>query len=60
MDWLISNKHQFFFRYNHFRNEQPYNGGGGQTVESRTILFHDRVHAIGAQLISTLNCFDRE
>ena len=55
VDWLISSKHQMFVRYNHFRNEQPYNGGGGQTVESRTILFWDRVHAVGAQLVSTLN-----
>jgi hypothetical protein len=52
-DWQINNKHQMFFRYNYFANEQPYNGGGGQTVASRTVLFHDRVHAIGAQLIST-------
>jgi hypothetical protein len=54
-DWMINSKHQMFVRYNHFRNEQPYNNGGGQTVESRTVLFWDRVHAVGTQLVSTLS-----
>lgn len=55
VDWQINTNNQLFIRYNHFRNEQPYNNGGGQTVESRTVLFWDRVHAVGAQLVSTIN-----
>ena len=28
-DWTISSKHQFFFRYNYFRNDYPYNTAVG-------------------------------
>lgn len=52
-DYQINARNTLAVRYNHFRNEQPYNNGGGLTVKSQTILFRDRVHALGAQLIST-------
>ena len=51
MDYQINAKNTLAVRYNHFRNEQPFNNGGGLTVKSQTILFRDRVHALGAQLI---------
>ncbi len=54
VDYQISEKHRLSVRYNYFRNRQPFNGGGGQTLKSATILFRDRAHAVGAQLISTL------
>jgi hypothetical protein len=54
VDYQISEKHRLSMRYNYFRNKQPFNGGGGQTLRSATILFNDRAHAFGAQLISTL------
>lgn len=53
IDYQISAQHLFSVRYNDFRNQQPFNGGGGQTVKSQTILFQDRVHAGGIQLVST-------
>lgn len=54
VDFQISERHRLSARYNYFRNKQPFNGGGGQTLRSATILFNDRAHAFGAQLISTL------
>jgi hypothetical protein len=53
-DWQINQKNLFVFRYNHFRNEQPFNNGGGLTVQSQTVQFWDRVHAGAVQLISTI------
>ena len=55
-DWTISNKHQFFVRYNYFRNEYPYNTGvGGLNALDVAADFHDRAHILGAQLLSTLS-----
>jgi len=55
-DWTISNKHQFFVRYNYFRNEYPYNTGvGGLNALDAAADFHDRAHILGAQLLSTLS-----
>lgn len=54
VDYQINENHRLSVRYNYFRNKQPFNGGGGQTLRSATILFNDRAHAVGAQLISTL------
>lgn len=54
-DWQISNNHRLSGRYSYFRNESPYNNGGGLTVESQTYLFKDRAPAVAFQLISTLS-----
>jgi hypothetical protein len=53
-DWQINQKNLFVFRYNHFRNEQPFNNASGLTVQSQSVLFWDRVHAGAMQLISTI------
>lgn len=54
-DYQINSAHRLSFRYNYFRNEQPFNNGGGLTLQPQTILFQDRAHAVGAQLISLLS-----
>lgn len=53
-DWQINNNHRLTGRYSYFRNESPFNNGGGITVESQTYLFKDRAPAYAFQLISTL------
>jgi hypothetical protein len=52
-DYQISENHRLSARYSYFRNESPYNGGGGLTLQSQTYLFKDRAPAFAAQLIST-------
>ena len=54
-DWQISQKHRLSARYSYFRNESPYNNGGGLTVVTQTYLFKDRAPAFAMQLISTLS-----
>lgn len=55
VDWQISQNHRLSGRYSYFRNESPYNNGGGQTAVSQTYLFKDRAPAGALQLISTLS-----
>jgi Carboxypeptidase regulatory-like domain len=55
-DWTISDKHQFFFRYNYFRNEYPFNTAvGGKNALDAASDFQDRAHVMGAQLLSTFS-----
>ncbi len=54
-DWQITQNHRLSGRYSYFRNESPYNNGGGLTVSTQTYLFKDRAPAIALQLISTLS-----
>lgn len=55
-DWAITPKHQFFVRYNYFRNNYPFNTNiGGLYAISSASDFQDRAHIIGAQLISTFS-----
>jgi Carboxypeptidase regulatory-like domain/TonB dependent receptor len=55
-DWVISSKHQFFVRYNYFRNEYPFNTAvGGKNALDAASDFRDRAHVIGAQLLSTFS-----
>ncbi|MGA7241206.1 MAG: TonB-dependent receptor [Bryobacteraceae bacterium] len=54
IDWAISDKHQFFIRYNYFRNQYPFNSNvGGLNALSVAADFRDRAHVLGAQLLST-------
>jgi hypothetical protein len=53
-DYQISQNHRLSARYSYFRNESPYNNGGGLTLRSETYLFKDRAPAVAAQLISLL------
>jgi hypothetical protein len=56
LDWVISAKHQFFVRYNYFRNEYPFNSNvGGLNALSVAADFRDRAHVLGAQLLSTIS-----
>jgi hypothetical protein len=56
VDWNISSKHQFFFRYNYFRNEYPFNTAvGGKNAIDAASDFQDRAHVIGAQVLSTFS-----
>jgi hypothetical protein len=56
LDWLITQKHQFFVRYNYFRNQYPFNSNvGGLNALSVAADFRDRAHVLGAQLLSTLS-----
>jgi hypothetical protein len=55
-DWVITSKHQFFVRYNYFRNEYPFNTAvGGKNALDAASDFRDRAHVIGAQLLSTFS-----
>lgn len=55
-DWVINSKHQFFVRYNYFRNEYPFNTAvGGKNALDAAADFRDRAHVIGAQLLSTFS-----
>ena len=56
VDWVITPKHQFFLRYNYFRNEYPFNTNiGGLNTLSVAADFHDRAHVIGAQVLSSFS-----
>ena len=56
LDWVISPKHQFFVRYNYFRNQYPFNSNvGGLNALSVAADFRDRAHVLGAQLLSTFS-----
>jgi hypothetical protein len=56
VDWVINDKHQFFLRYNYFRNQYPFNSNvGGLNALSVAADFQDRAHVAGAQLLSTLS-----
>jgi hypothetical protein len=56
LDWVITPKHQFFVRYNYFRNQYPFNSNiGGLNALSVAADFRDRAHVLGAQLLSTLS-----
>lgn len=54
-DYQITQNHRLSVRYSYFRNESPYNSGGGLTLQSQTYLFKDRAPAVSSQLISTLS-----
>jgi hypothetical protein len=51
-DYQITQNHRLSVRYSYFRNESPFNNGGGLTLQSQTYLFKDRAPAVAAQLIS--------
>ena len=56
LDWMITDKHQFFVRYNYFRNQYPFNtNDGGLNALSVAADFQDRAHILGAQILSTLS-----
>ena len=56
LDWSITEKHQFFIRYNYFRNRYPFNtNDGGLFALNAAADFRDRAHVAGAQLLSTLS-----
>lgn len=54
-DWQINDNNRLSGRFSYFRNESPYNNGGGTVVASQTYLFKDRAPVYAFQLISTLN-----
>ncbi len=56
LDWSITQKHQFFIRYNYFRNRYPFNtNDGGLFALDAASDFRDRAHVAGAQLLSTFS-----
>jgi len=56
LDWMITQKHQFFVRYNYFRNKYPFNTNeGGLYALDAASDFRDRAHVLGAQLLSTFS-----
>ncbi len=54
-DWQITQNHRLSGRYSYFRNESPYNNGGGLVAVTQTYLFKDRAPSVALQLISTLS-----
>ena len=55
VDWQINDNNRLSVRLNYFRNESPYNNGGGQTLITQTYLFKDRAPNGALQLISTIS-----
>ena len=56
LDWSITQKHQFFVRYNYFRNRYPFNTNNGALYALDAAAdFRDRAHVLGAQLLSTFS-----
>lgn len=56
LDYTITQKHQFFVRYNYFRNRYPFNtNDGGLYALDAASDFRDRAHVAGAQLLSTFS-----
>ncbi len=56
LDWNITQKHQFFVRYNYFRNKYPFNtNNGGLYALDAASDFRDRAHVAGAQLLSSFS-----
>lgn len=54
-DWQIAPGEAFSLRLNTFKNNNPYNmGGGGNTAVERSVDFYDKMFSLGGQLISTL------
>src|SRR5713226_1455726 len=54
-DWQINQNNRISGRFNCFRNESPFNNGGGQTLITQTYLFKDRAPVGAVQLISALS-----
>jgi hypothetical protein len=54
-DWQINQNNRLSGRFNYFRNESPFNNGGGQTLITQTYLFKDRAPVGAVQLISILS-----
>ncbi|HEV2690120.1 MAG TPA: carboxypeptidase-like regulatory domain-containing protein, partial [Bryobacteraceae bacterium] len=54
-DWQINQNNRLSGRFNYFRNESPFNNGGGQTLSTQTYLFKDRAPVGAVQLISTIS-----
>ena len=54
-DWQISPGQAFTVRLNTFKNNNPYNmGGGGNTAVERSVDYTDKMFSIAGQLVSTL------
>jgi hypothetical protein len=54
-DWQIRPGEAFSVRLNTFKNNNPYNmGGGGNTAIERSVDFYDKMFSFGGQLVSTL------
>jgi len=53
-DWQINQNNRLSGRFNYFRNESPFNNGGGQTLATQTYLFRF-VRRRRSALISTLS-----
>ena len=53
-DYQMSADHKLSFRYLYFKNDSPYNIGGGLTAPERATDFADRMDSVSAQVISTL------
>jgi len=54
-DWQINQSNRLSGRFNYFKNESPFNNGGGQTLITQTYLFKDRAPVGALQLISTIS-----
>ncbi len=50
LNFELSPKNRGFLRYSRFTNDSPYNGGGGLTIVSRSLVFTDRMNGGAGQL----------
>ncbi len=50
VNFELNPKNRGFFRYSRFTNDAPFNGGGGLTISTRSLIFTDRMNGGAAQL----------
>lgn len=53
IDYQLSPQHKLTGRYMYFKNQSPYNIGGGLNTIQRATDFNDQMHSVAGQLIST-------
>ena len=50
LSFEINPKNRGFLRYSRFTNDSPFNGGGGLTISTRSLIFTDRMNGGAGQL----------
>jgi hypothetical protein len=55
LNFELNPKNRGFLRYSRFTNDSPFNGAGGLTINSRSLIFTDRMNGGAGQLASILS-----
>ena len=51
----LNPKNRGFVRYSRFTNDSPFNGGGGLTTSTRSLVFTDRMNGVAGQLATVFS-----